>query len=142
MTTGGVSRGEDVSAGAEPPCLPIALAPLTTNKVLPSYHDESIQSAIPAPAVTEVALRLRHLIEQCVPCELDESLITRPHSRIITKKVIKAAKEAGGRENRACVVFCLLVNKRWWKHQALVELWDADLHNVRAVACEVIAKQL
>lgn len=99
-------------------------------------------SAIPAHTVTEVALRLRHLIEQCVPCELDEALITRPHSKVITKKVIKAAKEAGGQEHRACVVFCLLVNKRWWKHQALVELWDADLHNVRAVACEVIAKQM
>ena len=92
--------------------------------------------------MTKVALRLRHLIEECVPCELEEEQITRPHSRIITKKVIQAAKEAGGSEHRACVVYCLLVNKRWWKHQALVELWDADLHRVRAVACEVIAKAL
>lgn len=99
-------------------------------------------SAIPAPKVTEVALKIRHLIEQCVPCELDENLITCAHSKVITKKVIQAAKEAGGKEFKACVVFCLLVNKRWWKHQALVELWDADLHLVRAVACEVIAKQM
>ena len=111
-------------------------------RLLPNYHDEAIESAIPAPAVTEVALRLRHLIEECVPCELDQALITCPHSKVITKKVIKAAKEAGGTANKACVVFCLLVNKRWWKHQALVELWDADLHNARVVACEVIAKQL
>jgi hypothetical protein len=55
---------------------------------------------------------------------------------------VKAAKEAGGKENGACVVYCLLVNKRWFKKQAMLELWDADLHNVRAVACEVIAKQL
>jgi cation-transporting ATPase 13A1 len=39
-------------------------------------------------------------------------------------------------------VFGLLVCKRWFKHQALVELWDADLYNVRAVACEIIAKKL
>lgn len=104
-------------------------------------HD-SVESAIPAPNVTKVALRLRHLIEKCVPCELEEDQITCSHSKIITRKVIQAAKEAGGRENRACVVFCLLVNKRWWKHQALVELWDADLHRVRAVACEVIAKAM
>ncbi|KAK1759029.1 hypothetical protein QBC47DRAFT_449698 [Echria macrotheca] len=110
--------------------------------LLPSYHDDSIVSAIAPPTVTEVALRLRHLVEQCVPCELDEAQITCANSKVITKKVVKAAKEAGGRENRACVVFCLLVNKRWWKHQALVELWDADLHSVRAVACEVIAKQI
>ncbi|KAK3318064.1 cation channel-like protein [Apodospora peruviana] len=110
--------------------------------ILPRYHEEAIESAIPAPAVTEVALRLRHLIEECVPCELAEEQITRPHSKVITKKVIKAAREAGGRDRAACVVFCLLVNKRWWKHQALAELWDAELHQLRALACEVIAKQL
>ncbi|KAI6087678.1 hypothetical protein F4821DRAFT_235670 [Hypoxylon rubiginosum] len=111
-------------------------------QLLPFHHDESIVSAIPAPEVTKIALRLRYLIEQCVPCELEELQITRPHSKIITPKVIKAAKEAGGSENRSCVVYCLLVVKRWFKHQAIVELWDADLHQVRAVACEVIAKQI
>ncbi|KAI1413899.1 hypothetical protein F5Y13DRAFT_160290 [Hypoxylon sp. FL1857] len=111
-------------------------------RLLPVHRDDSFESAIPAPEVTKVALRLRYLIEQCVPCELEEEQITRSHSRIITPKVIKLAKEAGGPENRACVVFCLLVVKRWFKHQALVELWDASLHQVRATACEVIAKQI
>jgi hypothetical protein len=111
-------------------------------EVLPSYHDSNIESAIPAPEVTKVALRLRYLIEEAVPCELDPEQISKPHSRVITKKVIQAAKEAGGTEHRACVVYCLLVVKRWFKHQALEELWDADLHNVRAIACEVIAKQM
>jgi hypothetical protein len=101
-----------------------------------------LESAIPAPDVTKVALKLRHLIEQCVPCELEEEQITCANSRIITKKVIKAAKEAGGSEHRACVVFCLLINKRWFSHQSVVELWDADLHRVRSVACEVLAKQI
>lgn len=89
-----------------------------------------------------MALRIRHLIEQCVPCELDPDQITRPHSRVITPKVIKAAKEAGGSDHGACVVFCLLVNKHWWRRQALIELWDADLHHLRATACDVIAKQM
>jgi hypothetical protein len=92
--------------------------------------------------VTKVALRLRYLVQECVPCELDERQITQPNSRVITQKVIKAAKEAGGHENRACVVYCLLVAKRWFLHQALCELWDADLHQLRATACEVIAKQM
>lgn len=61
-------------------------------------------SAIPAPDVTKVALRIRRLIEECVPCELEEAQITRSHSKIITKAVVKAAKEAGGSEHRACVV--------------------------------------
>ncbi|KAI1371470.1 hypothetical protein F4677DRAFT_435732 [Hypoxylon crocopeplum] len=111
-------------------------------RLLPVHREDSIESAIPAPEVTKVALRLRYLIEQCVPCEFEEGRITQPHSRIITPKVIKAAKEAGGPENRSCVVFCLLVVKRWFKHQAIVELWDASLHQVRATACEVIAKQI
>ncbi|AEO67245.1 uncharacterized protein THITE_2116140 [Thermothielavioides terrestris NRRL 8126] len=111
-------------------------------RLLPRYRDESIQSAIPAQAVTEVALRIRHLIEECVPCELKPELVTSPHSKVITPKVVRAAKEAGGREHGACVVFCLLVNKRWWRHQALLELWDADLHHLRAIACEVIAKKI
>lgn len=71
-----------------------------------------MESAIPAPDVTKVALRIRRLVEECVPCELEESLITRSHSKIITRAVILAAKEAGGPEHRACVVsrpsnFCM-----------------------------------
>jgi hypothetical protein len=110
--------------------------------VLPSYHEEGIPSAIPAIEVTKVALRLRYLIESCVPCELEESQLTQAHSRILTHQVTKAAREAGGSEYGACVVYCLLVNKRWFKKQAMLELWDADLHNIRATACEVIAKHL
>ena len=110
--------------------------------VLPNFHEEGIPSAIPAMEVTKVALRLRHLIEECVPCELEEEQITVPHSKIITKGVIKAAKEAGSGDFDACVVYALLVNKRWFKKQAMLELWDADLHNLRAVACEVIAKEM
>jgi hypothetical protein len=56
--------------------------------------------------------------------------------------VIATAKNAGGEENRACVVYCLLVVKKWFKQQAVLELWDADLHNVRALACEILAKQI
>lgn len=111
-------------------------------RLLPRYREQHIESAIPAPEVTKVALRLRYLIEEAVPCELEEHQITCPHSNVITNKVVQAAKEAGGTEHGACVVFCLLVVKRWFCHQATAELWDADLHSVRAVACEVIAKQI
>ena len=37
-------------------------------------------------------------------------------------------------------VYCLLICKRWFSHQAKVELWDATMHLVRSTACEVIAK--
>ncbi|KAI1418798.1 hypothetical protein F5Y12DRAFT_789577 [Xylaria sp. FL1777] len=111
-------------------------------RLLPLHRDPSILSAIPAPEVTKVALRLRYLVQECVPCELEEHQITQPHSKVITKKVIKAAKEAGGTENRSCVVYGLLVAKHWFQRQAQCELWDADLHHLRAMACEIIAKHI
>lgn len=75
-----------------------------------------------------------------MPCELEEDSITRANSNVVTLAVVKAAKEAGGEEYKACVVYALLVNRRWFRKQATLELWDADLLNVRATACEVIAK--
>ncbi|KAL7822605.1 calcium permeable channel [Trichoderma gracile] len=110
--------------------------------LLPHLHNEEIDSAIPPVEVTKVCLRLRHLVQECVPCEMEESRITAPHSRIITPHVIRAAKEAGGQEHRGCVVYALLVNQRWFKHEANAELWDASLHHLRAEACGVIAKAL
>jgi hypothetical protein len=110
--------------------------------VLPTFQEEGFSSAIAPEEVTKIALRLRYLIEETVPCELEESLITRAHSRIITPEVVQVAKEAGESEHGACVVYCLLINKRWFRKQASIELWDADLHNIRAIACEVIAKAL
>ncbi|KAF9775103.1 hypothetical protein IL306_006823 [Fusarium sp. DS 682] len=110
--------------------------------LLPRHRNQNIASATPPAEVMKVCLRLRHLIRECIPCELEESAITRSHSTVITKKVIQAAKEAGGQKYRACVVYALLVNMRWFKREAIIELWDADLHDLRAVACTVIAKQI
>ncbi|KAF2752870.1 hypothetical protein EJ05DRAFT_446013 [Pseudovirgaria hyperparasitica] len=110
--------------------------------LLPTRRNELPPSPIPAKEVTTVALRLKHQIEQVIPCELEEDLITKPHSGIITDAVVKTASEAGGQDYKSCVVYGLLVCKRWFKRQALLELWDSDMHDVRAVACEVIAKRL
>ncbi|KAI5457129.1 hypothetical protein BGZ63DRAFT_408582 [Mariannaea sp. PMI_226] len=110
--------------------------------LLPHYRNQNIDSAVPPIEVTKVCLRLRHLIRECIPCELEEAQITRSHSTIITKQVVQAAKEAGGTEFRGCVVYALLVNLQWFKREAMIELWDATLHAVRATACAVIAKQI
>ncbi|KAF7551076.1 hypothetical protein G7046_g7819 [Stylonectria norvegica] len=110
--------------------------------LLPQHLNEQIESGIPAPEVTKVCLRLRHLIRECIPCELEEKEITRSHSTVITKAVIKAAREAGGQQYKGCVVYALLINSKWFKREAISELWDADLHNIRAAACTVIAKQM
>ena len=115
---------------------------LMTYPVLPTNRDDVIPSAMPADAVTKVALRLKYQIEQVIPCELEELKVTKANSPVITRKVIATAKSAGGKEHEACVVYCLLVCYRWFRRQAILELWDAELYNVRAIACEILAKQL
>ncbi|KAK9445829.1 potassium ion channel Yvc1 [Metarhizium brunneum] len=110
--------------------------------LLPHFNHQQMTSAVPASEVTKICLRLRHLVQECVPCEMEESRVTAPHSRIITTKVVQAAKEAGGQEYRGCVVFCLLINQRWFRREALIELWDSSLHKLRAEACAVISKAL
>ncbi|KAK4989264.1 Calcium channel yvc1 [Elasticomyces elasticus] len=115
------------------------------HSLLPTSRDNAVVSTIPAREVTLVAIRLKHQIEAVIPCELEVEKITRAHSSVITPAVIATAKSAGkvgsaSEDHGACVVYCLLVCKKWFKRQATLELWDADLHAVRAVACEVMAK--
>ncbi|KAH8702714.1 hypothetical protein GQ44DRAFT_743933 [Phaeosphaeriaceae sp. PMI808] len=111
--------------------------------MLPTSRRERMPPApIEPKETTKIALRLKHQIEQIIPYELGEEQIVKPHSPVITKAVLATAKKAGGEEYKACVVFCLLVVKKWFKKQATAELWDADLHNVRAVAAEMMAKRL
>ncbi len=121
---------------------PTSIAVAKLPSVLPSNANDVIEPAMPPEDVTKVALRLKYQIEQVIPCELEEWKVTKANSPIITKKVIQTAKEAGGKDHGACVVYCLLVCLRWFKRQANIELWDADLHNVRAVACERMAKHM
>ncbi len=110
--------------------------------MLPTRRHDVPPSPIPAKEVTRVALRLKHQVEAVIPCELEEDRITRAHSGVITDAVVETAKTAGGEEYKACVVYCLLVVKKWFMRQAQLELWDAEMHNVRAVACEIIAKRM
>ena len=94
-------------------------------------------------------MRLKYLIEEVIPCELPEDRVTQPHSNVITDAVMKTAKSAGkvsgmndGEDHGSCVVYCLLIVKNWFKYQGKLELWDADLHDLRAVACEKLAKMI
>ncbi|SMR59423.1 unnamed protein product [Zymoseptoria tritici ST99CH_1E4] len=117
------------------------------HRLLPSHNDHVITSAIPAKEVTLVALRLKYQLEAVIPCELPEDRITRPHSDVITEAVVRTAKSAGkvsgsDDDHASCVVYCLLICKNWFKRQAMLELWDADLHELRATACEVVAKHI
>ena len=133
------TKSVDVSPYEPLLCLTVLL---TVAPVLPYDTNYLIPSGMSPVAVTKVALRLKYQIEKIVPYELEELKITKANSPVITRKVIYTAKDAGGKEHASCVVYCLLVCYRWFKRQAALELWDADLHAVRAIACEVLAKQL
>ncbi|EXJ54015.1 hypothetical protein A1O7_09352 [Cladophialophora yegresii CBS 114405] len=111
-------------------------------RLLPSHSHEIPPSAFPAKEVTKVALRLKYQIEEVIPFEMPEDKVIAANSPVITQKVVQTAKEAGEKDYASCVVYCLLVCKRWFNRQANLELWDADLHNVRATACEMIAKRI
>ena len=87
--------------------------------VLPRHRQDGAPTEDDPREVTKVALRLKFLLEQVIPCELEEARVTKANSQVITKKVVLAAKEAGGKEHASCVVYCLLVCRRWFKRQAM-----------------------
>ncbi|KAF3904922.1 hypothetical protein ABW20_dc0108801 [Dactylellina cionopaga] len=87
-------------------------------------------------------MRIKYLVEETVPCELVEDDIIKPHSPIITNKVIELCRNAGGDENKSCVIYCLLVCLQWFRWQSLKELYDADLGHLRATACQMLAKRI
>lgn len=108
--------------------------------LLPETREDD-RPAVSPHAVTIICLRLKYQLEQVIPVELPEERITLVHSTVITDAVVKTARDAG-KEHKECVVFALLIVKSWFKKQAKIELWDADLHNLRATAAEIIAKKI
>ncbi|OQD89512.1 hypothetical protein PENANT_c002G08673 [Penicillium antarcticum] len=111
-------------------------------RLLPAYAADESHPSGSSKEIAKIALRLKYQIEQVVSCEVEDSVLTDPNSRIITDDVVATARKAGSDDYKACIVYCLLVCVRWFKIQSTVELWDSDLHEVRAVACEVIAKRI
>lgn len=110
--------------------------------MLPAYTGDDIRPGLPAKDVTKVALRLKYQIEQVIPFELEQSLIASANSTVITKNVVRTAREAGGEEFRASVLFCLLICQRWFYIEGLYALWDSSLYDCRALACQIIAKRM
>jgi hypothetical protein len=114
------------------------------NALLPTRREHVHPPPVDPKEVTKICLRLKHQIEQIIPYELEEEKVTKANSPIITQAVLNTANKAGsgGEDKTACVVFCLLIVNKWFKKQATTELWDADLHDVRAIAAEMMAKRI
>ncbi|ODQ55443.1 hypothetical protein SAICODRAFT_76435 [Saitoella complicata NRRL Y-17804] len=110
-----------------------------------SDNDLNRSPAISAQHCTKVALRIRYLVQEIIPVAYKESHVTKPNSRIITNDVIELVRTRAGvdsKETNACVVYALLMCRRWFMKQSKSNLPDADLNNLRAVACDVLAKQI
>ncbi|EPS45323.1 hypothetical protein H072_668 [Dactylellina haptotyla CBS 200.50] len=103
---------------------------------------EDAPTGIDAKTVTLISMRIKYLVEETIPCELEEDQIIKPHSPILTSKVIELCRNAGGEESGSCVIYCLLVCLEWFRWQSLKELYDADLGQLRAVACQMLAKHI
>ncbi|KAK6537532.1 hypothetical protein TWF694_011714 [Orbilia ellipsospora] len=108
----------------------------------PSDLMEDHPTGIDPKTVTLVAMRIKYLVEETVPCELEEEQIIKPHSPILTSRVIDLCRNAGGDDNKSCVIYCLLVCFQWFRWQSLKELYDADLGQLRATACQMLAKRI
>ena len=76
--------------------------------------------------------------------------MTRPHSRIITERVLKLVWEAGG-DDKACIIFAIMACRkyvlrstmficRYFKRKSYRELADVDLHDLRVTTCDRMAK--
>lgn len=83
--------------------------------MLPTRREHLPAPPIDPKEVTKVCLRLKHQIEQVIPYEIEEEKVTKANSPIITPAVLNTANEAGGEGNKACIVFCLLIVKKWFK---------------------------
>lgn len=100
-----------------------------------------VKSLPPARKVTQVARKIRQLMIQLVPLQVKESHITNPKSRIITDGVLKLV-ESAAHDEPGCVVFCCVYVANYFHRLCSKDLSDADVHVLRAIACEVIAKRL
>jgi hypothetical protein len=84
--------------------------------VLPTRREHLPPPPIDPKEVTKICLRLKHQIEQVIPYEIEEEKVTKANSPIITQAVLDTANKAGNDGDKtACVVYCLLIVKKWFK---------------------------
>ena len=99
---------------------------------------------IPPPEqVTQAARKIKYLVTELIPLQVKESHLTNPKSRIITNKVLDLCERAASESGVAgCVVYACLYCAQFFHRLCLSDIPDSDIHVLRAVACEVIAKRL
>ncbi|KZT60703.1 calcium activated cation channel [Calocera cornea HHB12733] len=94
-----------------------------------------------ALTVSRIVKRLRAMVLDLIPIEIEESSLIDSTSRIITPAVINAFGKAAG-DFQEALPFCLLRARRTFEEEAQRNAADYDENMARAIACEVLARKL
>ncbi|KAH3901437.1 Yvc1p SCDLUD_002930 [Saccharomycodes ludwigii] len=119
--------------------------------LLPIHNGQVKISPIPPNSrqVLRICINLKELIDNIIPIAFDENLIICDNSRILNVNVIKLAREACGgnlkeeksyMKYQAVLIFCLLKVCEWYWSLAEYELFNEELHNLRATTAQTICK--
>lgn len=103
--------------------------------------------------IWRICVNLKKLIDGIISIEFDESQVTHPNSAILNINVLELVyKAAGGKGDgkpdtssfryRASLPFCLLKVCGWYWQQAELELYDTQLHKLRATAAQILAANI
>ncbi|KAH7916291.1 hypothetical protein BJ138DRAFT_1140008 [Hygrophoropsis aurantiaca] len=102
----------------------------------------SVQSKKPSPdSLTKLVKRLRALINNLLPVEVDFKSINDPTSRVITPGVISAFTDAAG-DFVDALPYCLLRARAEFRWDANRNPADHGENMGRAIACEVLARRI
>jgi hypothetical protein len=127
---------------------------MSTDSLLPLTEDELSAYIPPSPRqILRICLNLKHLIDNVIPIQFDQSVVLSPDSKILTSSVVQLALEAaGGQGNgeprsssykyRAVLIFALLKVTGWYWELSVTELHDSELYYLRASAAQQIAKMI
>ena len=104
--------------------------------------------------ILKLIRRIKRLIDTVIPIEFDRSQISRPDSPILTEQVYKLLIESphftceNNYNNnsddalKGTLVFALLIAKKWYGKASQNFLYDSALYDLRALACEYLAKRV
>lgn len=115
--------------------------------------DYSYMVPVSGKHVLKIAIRVKDIIDNIIPIEFDEIAITRPDSKVLNDNVYELVLRAAGgkgdgsagtssRRYRACLIFVLLIVKRWYRQSSDAYLYDSTLYDLRGLAAEHLAKKI
>ena len=97
-------------------------------------HEPRAKPIPDAAKVTQVARKIRHLINELVPMPVKQTHLTNPKSRIITPAVLELVKKAG-QDEPGSVVFCCVYVARYFHRLCVRNLPESVTFRVKLIHC-------